>query len=96
VGYLQLHATNKSQVKGEIKAVTIEPAKRGRKYDNFSISYNLEPEIDIQSGDVECRVTGFLYFYTLAFRVVIKLSFLFLPCQIFICREGTIYYQKYW
>jgi hypothetical protein len=31
VGYVQLHAANKSQVKGEIKAITNDTAKKGRK-----------------------------------------------------------------
>jgi len=55
VGYIELHAANKSQVKGGIKAINNETAKTGRIYDNFSIFYNLEPENDIQSRDVECR-----------------------------------------
>jgi len=77
VCYIQLHAAHKSQVKGKIKAVTKETAKRGRKYDNFSIFYNLEPENNIQSGDLESRGTGFLYSYTLTFSLVIKQIIIF-------------------
>ena len=61
MGSVKLHAANKSQVKGEIKAITTKTAKRGRQYDNFNVFYNFDPENDIQNVDFECRGTGFLY-----------------------------------
>jgi hypothetical protein len=60
VGYKQLRAANKSQVKGEMKAINNETAKTGRIYHTCSIFYKLEPENDIQSGDFECKTIDFL------------------------------------